>query len=139
MRGSSFTTEFIGGSTTFFSGCYIMAINPIILQPTGIPLTTLFFSTTLAAALFTFVMGAAVNLPIMLAPGMGLNALLATACAQGSGGYTWPQGMAAVLLSGVLYLVRADGEAEMEEGRVRWAGPCGMGTCELVDGTRLSL
>jgi len=75
-RGSSFWTEFSGGMTTFFSMCYIMVLNGIIIGGgfgTGIPTSGVFFATALASGLFTFLMGAAVNVPVALAPGMGLN------------------------------------------------------------------
>jgi len=75
-RGSDFVTEAIGGMTTFFAMCYIMALNGIIIAGyfnTGIPVKGTFFATTLTAGVFTFLMGAFVNVPVALAPGMGLN------------------------------------------------------------------
>lgn len=62
--------------TTFFSMCYIMVLNGVIIGGefnTGIPTSGVFFATALASGLFTFLMGAAVNVPVALAPGMGLN------------------------------------------------------------------
>lgn len=75
-RGSTFWIEFVGGMTTFFSMCYIMALNSIIIAGyfnTGIPAQGVFFATTLTSAVFTFCMGVFVNVPVALAPGMGLN------------------------------------------------------------------
>jgi AGZA family xanthine/uracil permease-like MFS transporter len=75
-RGSSFWTEFSGGMTTFFAMCYIMVLNGVIIggpYNTGIPTTGVFFSTALASGIFTTMMGLFVNVPVALAPGMGLN------------------------------------------------------------------
>ena len=60
-----------------------MVLNGIIIGgqwPVGTGLSTnaVFFSTTLSAGLFTFAMGAFVNIPVALAPGMGLNGYFAT-------------------------------------------------------------
>jgi len=82
-RGSSFWTEFAGGMTTFFSMCYIMVLNGVIIGggfKTGIPTSGVFFATALASGIFTFLMGAFVNVPVALAPGMGLNG--APACTR---------------------------------------------------------
>jgi hypothetical protein len=49
--------------------------------------------------------GAIVKVPLMLAPGMGLNAYFATVASATSGFLTYQQAMAAVLLSGLIYLV----------------------------------
>lgn len=75
-RGSSFWTEFSGGMTTFFAMCYIMVLNGVIIGGgfnTGIPTSGVFFATALASGIFTTLMGLAVNVPVALAPGMGLN------------------------------------------------------------------
>lgn len=37
-----------------------------------------FFATTLSSGIFTFLMGLLVNVPVALAPGMGLNGFFAT-------------------------------------------------------------
>lgn len=125
-RGSSFLHEFIGGLTTFFSMCYIMVLNGIIIGGqwpigTGLSTNAVFFSTTLSAGLFTFAMGAFVNIPVALAPGMGLNGYFATvakSCQEnptgsihgtpckdwGDGNLPWSDAMGAVFVSGWIYL-----------------------------------
>lgn len=75
-RGSTFATEASGGMTTFFSMCYIMVLNGIIIGGpfnSGIPKKGVFFATALASGIFTLMMGVLVNVPVALAPGMGLN------------------------------------------------------------------
>ena len=60
-------------------------------------------ATCLAAAAGTLLMALYANAPFGLAPGMGINAFFAyTLC--GAMGYTWEQGLGAVLLSGIILL-----------------------------------
>ena len=68
-RGSSFYREFTGGMTTFFSMAYIMVLNGVIIAGpfnTGMSVNGVFFATTLSAGIFTFMMGALVNVPVAL-------------------------------------------------------------------------
>ena len=61
--------------------CYIMVLNGIIIGGyfnTGIPVNGVFFATALTAGVFTFLMGVFVNVPVALAPGMGLNGYFAS-------------------------------------------------------------
>ena len=60
-----------------------MALNPIIVAGaynvgTAMSTNGCFFATTLSAGIFTFLMGLVVNVPVALAPGMGLNAYFTT-------------------------------------------------------------
>ena len=81
--------------TTFFAMCYIMVLNGVIIgglwpAGTGLSKNAVFFATTLTAGLFTFMMGLIVNVPVALAPGMGLNGYFATvaqACADNPNGH----------------------------------------------------
>ena len=68
-RESSFYREFTGGMTTFFSMAYIMVLNGVIIagpSNTGMSINGVFFATTLSAGIFTFMMGALVNIPVAL-------------------------------------------------------------------------
>ena len=68
-RESSFYREFTGGMTTFFSMAYIMVLNGVIIAGpfnTGMSVNGVFFATTLSAGIFTFMMGALVNVPVAL-------------------------------------------------------------------------
>src|SRR5262252_4974851 len=71
--------EVLAGTTTFVTMAYILFVNPQILGAAagqghaGALLT----STALVAAVMTVAMGLASNLPLAIAPGMGLNAVVA--------------------------------------------------------------
>ncbi len=97
-------TEVIAGITTFMTMAYILFLNPNILSVTGMDRNAVFFATAVGAGLVTIAMGLAVNFPIALAPGMGLNALFATVAVLGTG-MPWRVALGAVFISGVIFVV----------------------------------
>lgn len=97
-------TEIAAGLTTFLTMAYIVAVNPGILSTTGMPFEDVFFATCVASALATATMALYARYPFALAPGMGLNAFFAfTVCGQM--GVPWATALAAVLVSGILFLL----------------------------------
>lgn len=97
-------TEVIAGLTTFFTMAYIIFVNPSILGSTGMDNSAIMFATCIAAAVGTLLMGFLSNYPFAQAPGMGLNAFFAfTIC--GSMGYSWQAGLAAVFISGLIFII----------------------------------
>ena len=95
--------EIAAGATTFFTMAYIAVVNPAIISASGMPVADVFFATCVSAAVATAVMGLWARYPFALAPGMGLNAFFAfTVC--GAYGVPWSTALAAVLVSGVLFL-----------------------------------
>ena len=103
-RGSTPVREVVGGLTTFLAMAYIIVVNPMILSDAGIPFQAALTSTCLGAALLTITMGLAVNRPIALAPGMGLNAVVAYTLCVGMG-IDWRVAMAVVLIEGLAILI----------------------------------
>ena len=73
-NGSSLRTELLAGLTTYLTMAYIVVVNPGILAGAGINHGAAFVATCIAAALGSAAMGLFANLPLALAPGMGLNA-----------------------------------------------------------------
>ncbi|ALV23094.1 hypothetical protein ASO20_00160 [Mycoplasma sp. (ex Biomphalaria glabrata)] len=77
--------EIIGGITTFLSMVYIVFVNPSILlgayHPTDNEVSSvkfaLFFATVVVSFLGTLLIGLFADVPIGMAPGMGLNAFFA--------------------------------------------------------------
>ena len=97
-------TEVIAGVTTFFAMAYIIFVNPSYLSQAGMDFTAVMVATCLSAAIGTFLTAFLANVPFAQAPGMGLNAFFTyTLCF--SMGYTWQQGLAIVLISGILFLI----------------------------------
>ncbi|ELV8587893.1 NCS2 family permease, partial [Vibrio vulnificus] len=83
---------------------YIIFVNPAILADAGMDRGAVFVATCLAAAIGCFIMGLLANYPIAQAPGMGLNAFFTYAVVLGMG-YTWQVALAAVFVSGVLFIL----------------------------------
>src|SRR5512134_1947545 len=76
-RRTTTAREVRGGIATFLTMAYILFANPSILASAGIPFEAAAAGTAAAAAICTLLMGLGANFPIALAPGMGLNAVVA--------------------------------------------------------------
>lgn len=70
-------TELLAGLTTFSTMAYIIVLNPLIMQVTGMNFGAVMVATIVAASLSSLLMGMYANYPFALAPGMGLNAFFA--------------------------------------------------------------
>ena len=102
-RGTMVRQELLGALTSFFSVAYILFVTPSYLSQTGMDYTGVLLATCLSSALACF-LSAALNLPFMLSPGVGLNAFFTyTLCL--TMGYTWAQALAVVSLSGIAFLI----------------------------------
>src|SRR5204862_7077636 len=101
--------EIRAGITTFMVMAYIIFVNPIILgyvgiaplEGKGLPFAATLTVTCLTAGVLSIAMGLVSNYPFALAPGMGLNAVVAFDLVAGRG-LTWPQAMTVVFLEGVV-------------------------------------
>ena len=103
-HGSSVRTEVLAGITTFLTMAYIVVVNPGILAIAGIDHGAAFVATCLAAAIGSVAMGLLANLPVALAPGMGINAYFTFVVVKGMG-VSWEVALGAVFLSGLLFLI----------------------------------
>ncbi|MFP3990482.1 NCS2 family permease [Streptomyces sp. E11-3] len=104
-RGSTISREMRGGLATFFTMAYILVLNRIILGGAedkfgntldGAQLVTV---TALVAAVMTILMGLTANLPLALAAGLGLNAMVAFQIAPLM---SWQDAMGLVVLEGII-------------------------------------
>lgn len=103
-RGTTVSREIIGGITTFLAMAYILAVNPGILSASGMNWGSVFTATAVSAAIATLVMAFIANLPVALAPGLGLNAFFTFSVVMGMG-CTWQFALTAVLLEGILFII----------------------------------
>ncbi|MFI4999030.1 MAG: NCS2 family permease [Reyranellales bacterium] len=97
-------TEVVAGITTFLTMAYIIFVNPAILGAAKMPVSAVFVSTCVAAAIGCMLMAFLANYPIALAPGMGLNAYFAFGVVGGMG-YTWQVALGCVFISGVIFFI----------------------------------
>ncbi|KAF9313270.1 hypothetical protein BG003_005454 [Podila horticola] len=130
--GSKFTTEMRAGLTTFVTMAYIISVNAMIVTDSGgtcvcastpddpICVTNPSYASCLAdlkldlitataaiACLSTLLMGLFANLPIGLAPGMGLNAYFTYTVVgfHGSKGIKYETALAAVFIEFILFVL----------------------------------
>ncbi|EOI1354396.1 adenine permease AdeP [Citrobacter amalonaticus] len=94
-HGTTARTEVIAGFTTFLTMVYIVFVNPQILGVAGMDTSAVFVTTCLIAAFGSILMGLFANLPVALAPAMGLNAFFAFVVV-GAMGLPWQVGMGAI-------------------------------------------
>jgi AGZA family xanthine/uracil permease-like MFS transporter len=107
-RGSTYAREIRGGFATFFTMAYILVLNPIILGSAEdkfgeqLDAAQLATATALVAAVMTVIMGVGGNLPLALAAGLGLNAVVAFQIAPLM---SWDDAMGLIVLEGLLICV----------------------------------
>ncbi|KAH7382690.1 purine transporter [Phaeosphaeria sp. MPI-PUGE-AT-0046c] len=130
IRNARFTTELRAGLTTFFTMAYIIAVNASVLTDSGgtcvckdpvdptcmaneeyslclVEINRDFITATAAiAALGSFLMGISANLPVAVAPAMGLNAYLAYQIVgfHGTGPIDYRVAMTAVFVEGFIFV-----------------------------------
>ncbi|KAG0324750.1 hypothetical protein BGZ99_001470 [Dissophora globulifera] len=132
--GSKFTIEMRAGLTTFVTMAYIISVNALIVTDSGgtcvcnnggnttdracltdpayaeclgILKLDLITATAAVACLSTFFMGVFANLPLGLAPGMGLNAYFTYTVVgfHGSNKISYETALAAVFIEGILFVL----------------------------------
>jgi len=108
LNNTTIGREALAGVTTFLAMSYIIFVQPAILGTTGMDKGAVMVATCVASAFATLLMGFLAKYPIALAPAMGHNAFFAfVVCAPavaGGFGYTWQQGLAAVMISGLAFI-----------------------------------
>ncbi|KAG0353144.1 permease family-domain-containing protein [Gamsiella multidivaricata] len=132
--GSKFTTELRAGLTTFVTMAYIISVNSLIVTDSGgtcecnksdnatevgcstdpaymeclqVLKLDLVTATAAIACFSTLLMGLFANLPIGLAPGMGLNAYFTYTVVgfHGSNSIKYETALAAVFIEGILFIL----------------------------------
>lgn len=101
---TSLQTEIIAGISTFLATSYIIIVNPAILSQTGMPFAAVSTATVLVCCFSSLLMGIYARNPIVVAPGMGLNAFFTYSAVLGMG-VPWQTALGAVFWSGIFFLV----------------------------------
>ncbi len=101
---TDFKTEVIAGITTFLATMYIIIVNPAILANTGMPFSGVLTATVLVSAFTSIAMGIYAKNPIVLAPGMGINAFFTYSVVLGMG-VKWEVALGTVFWSGVIFIL----------------------------------
>ncbi len=102
-QGSDVKTEVVAGITTFLASLYIIVVNPAIIAAAGMPFAAVVTATILVSAFSSIMMGLYAKNPIVVAPGMGINAFFSYSVVLGMG-VEWPVALGAVFWSGIIFL-----------------------------------
>jgi len=99
---TSLKRDTLAGLTTFIVMSYIIFVNPSILGlgGEGLPFAAALTSTCLVAGVMTILMGVVTNRAYAIAPGMGLNAVVAFSLVLGQG-LSFKSAMGLIFLEGV--------------------------------------
>jgi AGZA family xanthine/uracil permease-like MFS transporter len=100
----SVSTEILAGVSSFLATAYIIVVNPAILSQTGMPFSAVLTATILVSFFSSLMMGLYANNPILVAPGMGLNAFF-TFTAVFTEKLSWQVALGTVFWSGIFFLL----------------------------------
>lgn len=101
---SAISTEILAGVSSFLATSYIIVVNPSVLSQTGMPFPAVLTATVLVSFFSSLMMGLYARNPILVAPGMGLNAFFTFSVVLGMK-VAWPVALGAVFWSGVVFLL----------------------------------
>ncbi|PFG12548.1 NCS2 family permease [Bacillus sp. es.036] len=103
---TSLKKEILAGITSFFTIVYIAAVNASILADAGIPFEAGMIATVLTSVVGCLLIGFYANAPIILVPGMGVNAFFTYTMVE-SMGLSWEVALASVFVAGILFAITA--------------------------------
>jgi adenine/guanine/hypoxanthine permease len=111
-HGTTLARDTMAGVTTFIVMSYIIFLNPIILSFTGVkglegkglPFDGVLTATCIVAGVMTIIMGLYTNRAYAIAPGLGLNAVVAFQLVA-TEGLSFPAAMGLILLEGAVVTV----------------------------------
>ena len=98
------STEILAGISSFLATAYIVVVNPGILSGAGMPFAGVLTATVLVCFFSSLMMGLYANNPILVAPGMGLNAFFTFSVVLG-GHVPWEVALGAVFWSGIVFVL----------------------------------
>jgi len=103
-KQTTLSTEIIAGTSSFLATAYIIVVNPAILSQAGLPFAGVLTATVLVSFFSSLMMGLYAQNPILVAPGMGLNAFFTYAVVIGMK-VPWQTALGAVFWSGIVFLL----------------------------------
>lgn len=103
-NNTNIKTEVIAGISSFLATAYIIVVNPTILAQAGMPFSGVLTATVLVAFFSSLMMGLYARNPVLVAPGMGLNAFFTFSAVLGMG-ISWQVALGAVFWSGIVFLI----------------------------------
>ena len=137
-NGTNLKTEILAGITVFLAMAYIVIVNPIILSQAGLPQSGVATATILVTVFSSVLMGVYAKNPIVVAPGMGLNAYFTFSVVKGMN-VTPEVALGTVFWSGVFFVILSMSNVrskivEAIPKQLRYAVSCGIGLFIAVIG-----
>ncbi|WP_026695720.1 NCS2 family permease [Peribacillus kribbensis] len=106
QHGTTVWKEVMAGLISFITIVYIAAVNSAIMADAGLPYESAIIGTILTCVASCFLVGLWSNAPLILAPGMGINVMLAYTLVQKTG-LSWQEALAVVAVTGILFMIIA--------------------------------
>jgi AGZA family xanthine/uracil permease-like MFS transporter len=103
-QSTTIFTEILAGVSSFLATAYIIVVNPSILSQAGMPFSAVLTATILVSFFSSLMMGVYARNPILVAPGMGLNAFF-TFTAVLTMKISYQVALGAVFWSGMVFLL----------------------------------
>jgi len=103
-NNTTLKTEILAGITSFLACMYIIVVNPAILKDTGMPFSGVLTATVLVCFFSSVAMGLYAKNPIIVAPGMGINAFFTYTAVIGMK-IPWETALGTVFWSGVIIML----------------------------------
>lgn len=97
-------TEILAGVSSFLATMYIIVVNPSILSQAGMPFNAVLTATVILSFFCSLMMGLYAKNPIVVAPGMGMNAFFTFTAVKGMG-ISYQVALGAVFWAGVLFVI----------------------------------
>jgi adenine/guanine/hypoxanthine permease len=101
---TNISTEIIAGTSSFLAMSYIIVVNPSILKLAGMSFAGVLTATIIVCFFSSLLMGLYANNPILVAPGMGLNAFFTFSVVIGMK-VPWETALGAVFWSGIIFFI----------------------------------
>lgn len=101
---TSVSTEVVAGVSSFLATSYIIVVNPSILSQAGLPFEAVLTATVLVCFFSSLMMGIYAKNPILVAPGMGLNAFFTFSVVLGMD-VSYQVALGAVFWSGIVFFL----------------------------------
>ena len=104
--GTTVRRELVAGLTNFMTISYIIFVQPSLLSIAGMDYGAVMVATCVSSAIATFFMAFLTNYPVVLAPGMGLNAYFVfDVCLNQGLNVSWQEALGIVFISGLLFFI----------------------------------
>ena len=103
-NNTSVKVEVLAGITSFLASMYIIIVNPVMLSDTGMSFSGILTATVLVSAFSSIMMGLYARNPIIVAPGMGLNAFFTYSVVIGMK-VPWETALGTIFWSGIVFLI----------------------------------